>query len=149
MNITDQLAEALRELVECKKLKDWLPDGLAFENASTTEHRLEYLRRKPLAWSAAFAVLAAYDAQKAEPKKPRFQVGERARISASSIQVEGTIVAAFTTLAGEARYVFEFDNPKGMLHVFNEAQLAPIELLRYETHVKFDDGVRVYKGTFI
>lgn len=40
-----------------------------------------------------------------------------------SYQATGTIVAAFTTLAGEERYVFEFDQPAGMLHIFGPNQL--------------------------
>ena len=40
-----------------------------------------------------------------------------------SYEASGTIVSEFKTLAGETRYVFEFDEPAGLLHIFNEANL--------------------------
>lgn len=51
---------------------------------------------------------------------PGFQ---RAEKIGGSYQATGTIVSAFKTTAGEQRYVFEFDVPKGMLHIFSGAQL--------------------------
>ncbi len=56
---------------------------------------------------------------------------QRARKVGGSYQANGTIVATFKTLAGEARVVFEFDEPKGMLHIFGEAQ---IELSKQGQH---------------
>lgn len=49
---------ALRELVECKDLKDAIDetDASQFEGVDAKQH--EYNRRKPLAWAAARAVLA-------------------------------------------------------------------------------------------
>lgn len=41
-----------------------------------------------------------------------------------SYQASGYIVAIFTTTAGLTRYVFEFDTPKGMLHIFNTEQVT-------------------------
>jgi len=40
-----------------------------------------------------------------------------------SYEASGTIVSEFKTLAGETRYVFEFDEPAGMLHIFSKANL--------------------------
>jgi hypothetical protein len=40
-----------------------------------------------------------------------------------SFQATGVIVAAFKTLDGQERYVFEFDVPKGMLHIYGPGQL--------------------------
>ena len=40
-----------------------------------------------------------------------------------SYEASGTIVSEFKTLAGETRYVFEFDYPSGMLHIFSKANL--------------------------
>lgn len=51
------------------------------------------------------------------------QAGDRARKVGGSYQATGWIVAAFKTRAGDLRYVFEFDQPAGMLHIFGPAQL--------------------------
>jgi hypothetical protein len=56
-------------------------------------------------------------------KTMKFDVGDRVYKVKGSYEAEGTIVAAFYTLAGKERYVFEFDNPSGMLHIFTEEQL--------------------------
>lgn len=52
--------------------------------------------------------------------------GKRANKVGGSYQATGTIVAAFHTLGGLERYVFEFDSPPGMLHIFGPSQLEPI-----------------------
>lgn len=39
----------------------------------------------------------------------------------------GTIVAVFATFEGHTRYVFEFDEPKGLLHIFSDANLETLE----------------------
>ncbi len=51
---------------------------------------------------------------------------QRARKIGGSYQAEGVIVSEFKTTAGESRVVFEFDTPKGMLHIFNETQIERI-----------------------
>ena len=51
------------------------------------------------------------------------QPGDRAMKYGGTFQAEGTVVATFTTLAGEVRHVFEFDSPKGMLHIYTPNQL--------------------------
>lgn len=51
------------------------------------------------------------------------QPGDRAMKYGGNFQGEGTVVATFTTLAGEVRHVFEFDTPKGMLHIYTPNQL--------------------------
>lgn len=48
--------------------------------------------------------------------------------SGGSFQHTGTVVAKFTTLAGEARIVLEFDAPvQGMLHVYRPDQVVVLE----------------------
>ena len=65
--MTEQLAEALRELVECKRLADQFnvlkQEVHDFATAVVLEGtQAEYQRRKPLAWAAAESALAAWDA---------------------------------------------------------------------------------------
>ncbi len=52
-----------------------------------------------------------------------YQPGDRAEKVGGQYQALGTVVGAFHTTAGAARYVFEFDVPKGMLHIYTGAQL--------------------------
>jgi len=56
----------------------------------------------------------------------KFKVGDIVRKSTGSYQATGTIVAAFTTLDKKERYVFEFDIPRGMLHIFASEQLEHV-----------------------
>ena len=51
------------------------------------------------------------------------EVGRRANKVGGSFQASGVIVAAFKTTEGAQRYVFEFDVPKGMLHLYSASQL--------------------------
>lgn len=46
-----------------------------------------------------------------------------ARKVGGSYEAKGRIVGAFTTTGGLQRVVFEFDDPKGMLHIFAPNQL--------------------------
>lgn len=55
-----------------------------------------------------------------------FEVGQEVRKVGGSYQARGEIRAALTTLAGLQRYVFEFYDMPGMLHIFNGSQLEPI-----------------------
>ena len=50
-------------------------------------------------------------------------VGTRARKVGGSFQADGVVVGNFKTLSGEQRYVFEFDVPAGMLHIYGPTQL--------------------------
>ena len=59
-------------------------------------------------------------------EKFQFREGQRVR-KVGSYEAVGTIVAAFHTTRGDARYVFEFDVPRGMLHIFSEKNLIPEE----------------------
>ena len=54
----------------------------------------------------------------ASPKPPR-----RARKVGGSYQADGHVVCTFTTRSGAVRHVFEFDQPAGMLHIFNSEQI--------------------------
>ena len=56
----------------------------------------------------------------------KFNPGDRARKIGGSYQADGEIKAAFRADDGSARYVFRFDNPPGLLHIFNENQLEII-----------------------
>ena len=55
--------------------------------------------------------------------QPDFAIGDRVEKVGGSYTAVGTIVAAFKTRAGQLRYVFEFDVPRGMLHIFNGDQM--------------------------
>lgn len=56
-----------------------------------------------------------------------FEVGSWVRKVGGSYQATGTIRAAFLTRKGEQRYVFDFDTPAGLLHIFNHDQLEPLD----------------------
>ncbi|MBK8184860.1 MAG: hypothetical protein IPK63_19040 [Candidatus Competibacteraceae bacterium] len=47
--------------------------------------------------------------------------------SQGSYQATGTIRAVFITRNGEQRFVFDFDEPPGLLHIFRPAQIEPME----------------------
>ncbi len=55
-----------------------------------------------------------------------FEVGDRVQKKIGSYQATGTILAAFKTRYGSKRYVFDFDEPPGLLHIFNHEQLELI-----------------------
>lgn len=55
-----------------------------------------------------------------------FDIWSRVRKVGGSYQANGTVVSAFKTLSGKQRYVFEFDEFSGMLHIFNHEQLEPL-----------------------
>ncbi|MCB1768652.1 MAG: hypothetical protein KDJ31_02965 [Candidatus Competibacteraceae bacterium] len=56
----------------------------------------------------------------------KFKVDEHVRKVGGSYQATGTIKSAFLADDGTARYVFRFDNPPGLLHIFNEGNLEKI-----------------------
>lgn len=79
--------------------------------------------------SAALKSHAQQAAPKAEqangaPGADVLPIGSKARKIGGSYQADGTVVSVFKTTAGELRYVFEFDQPKGMLHIFGPSQVA-------------------------
>ena len=53
----------------------------------------------------------------------KFHVGDRVRKVGGTYQAEGIIVGIAVTTTGDVRYVFEFEQYPGMLHIFNEGQL--------------------------
>ena len=57
----------------------------------------------------------------------KFKVGDHVRKVGGSYQGTGVIKAAFRADDGTARYVFRFDNPPGLLHIFNEGNLEKID----------------------
>ena len=58
---------------------------------------------------------------------PKFKVGDKVRKVGGTYQAEGIIVGIAVTTSGDVRYVFEFEQYPGMLHIFNEGQLAYVE----------------------
>lgn len=59
-------------------------------------------------------------------KRPApFTLGDRVRKVGGSYSANGTIRATFRTRDGNQRYVFEFDDFRGMLHIFSHEQLQP------------------------
>jgi hypothetical protein len=56
----------------------------------------------------------------------KFKVGDHVRKVGGSYQATGIIKAAFRADDGTARYVFRFDDPPGLLHIYNEGNLVKI-----------------------
>lgn len=60
-----------------------------------------------------------------------FSVGDRAYKNKGNYQAEGTIVGRFASEYDDnnsnMQYVFLFDNPRGLLHIFSEHQLTTIQ----------------------
>lgn len=56
-----------------------------------------------------------------------FYVGDKVEKHVGTYTATGTIVARFHTTRGDERYVFEFDSPPGLLHIFNGKQLRRFE----------------------
>lgn len=52
----------------------------------------------------------------------KFKIGDKVQ-KITGYKFPGIVVAAFTTTKGEERYVVELES-LGLLHIFNEAQLA-------------------------
>jgi len=64
--------------------------------------------------------------------KFKFHEGDLVRKVGGTYQADGIIVGIAVTTRGELRYVFEFEQFPGMLHIFNEGQLelrAPYETI--------------------
>lgn len=59
-------------------------------------------------------------------KEFKFNPGDRVRKIGGSYQATGEIKSAFCADDGSPRYVFRFDNPPGLLHIFNEGNLEKI-----------------------
>lgn len=58
-----------------------------------------------------------------EYRNKPFSVGDLVRKVGGSYSANGTIRASFLTRDGARRYVFEFDDFRGMLHIFSHEQL--------------------------
>ena len=56
----------------------------------------------------------------------KFHVGDNVRKVGGTYQAEGIIVGIAITTTGDVRYVFEFEQYPGMLHIFNEGQLEHV-----------------------
>ena len=52
---------------------------------------------------------------------------KKAKKIGGSYQGDGYIVACFKTTTGQTRYVFEFEVPKGMLHIFSPEQVEVMD----------------------
>lgn len=59
-------------------------------------------------------------------EQTKFYVGQRVAKVGGSYQANGTIRAAFRADDGSARYVFRFDTPAGMLHIFGDHNLEAL-----------------------
>lgn len=57
------------------------------------------------------------------PPPPPLPPGTRARKVGGNYQATGEIVASWIELDGKPRYVFRFDEPRGLLHIFTAAQV--------------------------
>lgn len=57
----------------------------------------------------------------------KFEVGEFAKKVGGSYQAYGQIVAAWMEEARGERYVFRFDVPYGLLHIFSDKQLEKLD----------------------
>ena len=53
----------------------------------------------------------------------KFREGDLVKKVGGTYQAEGIIVGIAVTTNGDVRYVFEFEQYPGMLHIFNESQL--------------------------
>lgn len=79
----------------------------------------------------------------------KFCIDEKVRKVGGSYQANGTIKAQFAADDGSPRYVFRFDEPPGLLHIFGEKQLdfiknksieeRPIEELRRDYQYMLED----------
>ena len=69
-----------------------------------------------------------------------FEVGSRVRKVGGSYQANGTIRAAFKTRNGQQRYVFDFDEPPGLLHIFSHDQLEHIRNRNFDILPALKDG---------
>jgi hypothetical protein len=65
----------------------------------------------------------------------KFKVGDRVRKVGGTYQANGLIVGVAVTTSGAVRYVFEFADYPGMLHIFNDGQLE------HETSIKTESQV--------
>jgi len=53
----------------------------------------------------------------------KFREGDYVRKTGGTYEADGIIVGMAVTTRGDVRYVFEFEQFPGMLHIFNEGQL--------------------------
>ena len=58
---------------------------------------------------------------------PLFRQGDPVRKVGGTYEADGFVVGVAVTSRGDVRYVFEFVEPAGMLHTFNEGQLQARE----------------------
>jgi hypothetical protein len=56
----------------------------------------------------------------------KFNTGDKVRKVGGTYQADGVIVGIAVTTRGDVRYVFEFIDYPGMLHIFNETQLEKV-----------------------
>lgn len=59
-------------------------------------------------------------------KEELYSVGTRVKKTGGTYQADGIIVGIAITTTGEVRYVFEFEQFPGMLHIFNHSQLVKL-----------------------
>lgn len=59
-----------------------------------------------------------------KPKPYKFKNEDRVRKIIGSYEADGIIKARFRAADGSPRYVFQFNVPYGLLHIFGESQLS-------------------------
>ena len=72
----------------------------------------------------------------------KFKEGQRVAKVGGSYQADGVIRARWLTDSGEPRYVFQFDNPSGMVHIFGEHQLSASSLEELEQLEQWEKKLR-------
>jgi hypothetical protein len=66
----------------------------------------------------------------------KFNEGDYVRKTGGTYEADGIIVGIAVTTRGDVRYLFEFEQFPGMLHIFNEGQLQHRQVLdgTFPTH---------------
>lgn len=127
----ERKAEILREFMDARQTAQisvvtWTYDGPHFQDAPECLSMLDGRSMRRACRHIESSNRARASAQQ-EPVPPAaFHVGD-AVIKSSGYDFPGIVRAAFTTSSGVVRYVVEHSASAGLLHIFNEGQLAPAQ----------------------
>jgi hypothetical protein len=61
--------------------------------------------------------------------KGTFSVGDRVEKYKGGYSATGTVIGVGKTLAGKVRYMVEYDNPAGLIHIHSDNDLRAIHLV--------------------